>query len=460
MLIFAQLQNQTKNWKNMAIFKRKIYQKMLDWKNKRKGETALLIQGARRIGKSTIVKQFAENEYDTYILIDFSKVKKEILALFEDLSDLEYIFMRLQLYYNVRLTERKSVIVFDEVQKQPLARQAIKHLVADGRYDYIETGSLISIKQNVKDIILPSEETKLNMYPMDYEEFRWALGDTATVPLLQSVFEKPMPLGDATHRKLMRDFRLYMLVGGMPQAVNKYLETNNLSEVDMVKRDIISLYADDLKKIDTSGKTSAIFKSIPSQLSKNVSRYQVTSVLSNETFLRTTDNITELADSMTVNVVYHTDDPKVGMALTKDILRYKLFLCDTGLFVTQAFMDKSITENIIYEKLLSDKLDTNLGYIYENVAAQIFRASGYELYYHTIKKDDGKSYYEVDFLLSKGNKLMPIEIKSSGYKSHTSLDKFCDKFSGRIGKKYLVYTKDLKKDGDLLCVPIYMAMFI
>ena len=444
----------------MTNFKRKIYKKMLDWKNKRKGETALLILGARRIGKSTIVKQFAENEYDSYILIDFSKASKEVMALFEDLSDLDYIFVRLQLIYNVKLTERKSVIVFDEVQKQPLARQAIKHLVADHRYDYIETGSLISIKQNVKDIILPSEETKLNMYPMDYEEFRWALGDTATIGLLKSVFEKPMPLGNATHRKLMRDFRLYMLVGGMPQAVSKYLETNNLSEVDMVKRDILSLYADDLKKIDPSGKTSAIFNHVPSQLSKNVSRYQVTSVLPNESASRTADCIFELADSMTVNVVYHTDDPRVGMALTKDVSRYKLYLSDTGLFVTQSFMDKDVTENMIYEKLLSDKLDTNLGYVYENMAAQIFRSSGYEPYYHTIKKPDGKSYYEIDFLLAKGNKLTPIEVKSSGYKSHTSLDKFCEKYSERIGDKYLIYTKDIKKDGDLLYLPIYMAMFI
>jgi len=433
---------------------------MLDWKNKRKGETALLIQGARRIGKSTIVRQFVENEYETYILIDFSKAKKEVFELFEDLSDIDYIFMRLQVIYKVKLIERKSAIVFDEVQKQPLARQAIKHLVADGRYDFIETGSLISIKKNVEDIVLPSEESKLTMYPMDYEEFKWALGDTATVDLLRMFLEKMKPLGDAAHRKLMRDFRLYMLVGGMPQAVSKYLETNNLAEVDIVKREILALYEDDLMKLDQSGKSSAIFKAIPAQLSKGIARYQVTSILPNESSYRTYDNIYELADSMTVNVVYHSDDPNVGLALTKDTSRYKLFLGDTGLFVTLVFMDKAVTDNVIYEKLLSDKLDTNLGYIYENMVSQIFRASGYELFYHTIKKDDGKSYYEVDFLLSKGNKLIPIEVKSSGYRAHTSLDKFCDKFSGRIGKKYLVYTKDLKKEGDILYLPIYMAMFI
>lgn len=444
----------------MTVFKRKIYQKMLDWKNKRKGETALLIKGARRIGKSTIVRQFVENEYESYIFIDFSNAKKEVFELFEDLSDLDYIFMRLQVIYNVKLIERKSAIVFDEVQKQPYARQAIKHLVADGRYDFLETGSLISIKKNVKDIILPSEESKLTMYPMDFEEFRWALGDNATVDLLRMFLEKMKPLGDAAHRKVMRDFRLYMLVGGMPQAVSKYLETNNMAEVDITKREILALYEDDLIKLDDSGKSSAIFKAIPAQLSKGISRYQVMSVLPNNAPSRFYETIYELADSMTVNVVFHSDDPNVGLALTKDTSRYKLFLGDTGLFVTQIFMDKDATDNVIYDKLLSDKLDTNLGYIYENMVSQIFRASGYELFYHTIKKNEGKSYYEVDFLLSKGNKLIPIEVKSSGYKSHTSLDRFCEKFSDRIGKKYLIYTKDLKKEGDILYLPIYMAMFI
>lgn len=443
----------------MTVFKRKIYQKMLDWK-KRNGETALLIKGARRIGKSTIVRQFVENEYETYIFIDFSNAKKEVFDLFEDVSDLDYIFMRLQVIYKIQLFERKSAIVFDEVQKQPYARQAIKHLVADGRYDYLETGSLISIKKNVKDIILPSEESKLTMYPMDFEEFRWALGDTATVDLLRMFLEKMKPLGDAAHRQVMREFRLYMLVGGMPQAVSKYLETNNMAAVDITKREILSLYEDDLIKLDNSGKSSAIFKAIPAQLSKGIARYQVTSVLPNETTYRTYENIYELADSMTVNVVFHSDDPNVGLALTKDTSRYKLFLGDTGLFVTQIFMDKDATDNVIYNKLLSDKLDTNLGYIYENMVSQIFRASGYELFYHTIKKNEGKSYYEVDFLLSKGNKLIPVEVKSSGYKSHTSLDRFCEKFSDRIGKKYLIYTKDLKKEGDIVYLPIYMAMFI
>lgn len=295
---------------------------------------------------------------------------------------------------------------------------------------------------------------------MEKEEFRWSLGDTATVDLLRMYLEKMKPLGDAAHRQVMREFRLYMLVGGMPQAVSKYLETNNMAAVDITKREILSLYEDDLIKLDNSGKSSAIFKAIPAQLSKGISRYQVMSVLPNNAPSRFYETIYELADSMTVNVVFHSDDPNVGLALTKDTSRYKLFLGDTGLFVTQVFMDKDATDNVIYNKLLSNKLDTNLGYIYENMVSQIFRASGYELFYHTIKKNEGKSYYEVDFLLSKGNKLIPIEVKSSGYKSHTSLDRFCEKFSDRIGKKYLIYTKDLKKEGDIVYLPIYMAMFI
>ena len=260
------------------VFKRKIYDRMLKWKQERDGKTALLVKGARRVGKSTIVEEFAKNEYESYILIDFSKVSEEVTSLFSDLMNLDYIFLRLQAIYNVVLRERRSVIVFDEVQKCPLARQAIKHLVKDHRYDYIETGSLISIRKNTENIIIPSEETRIEMYPMDYEEFRWATGDTATIPLLRQFFDKQMPLGQAL-RKCMLDFRLYMLIGGMPQAVNEYLDTNNLSKVDTVKREIIELYFDDFLKIDPSGRASQLFRAIPSELSKNASRYQVGSVL-------------------------------------------------------------------------------------------------------------------------------------------------------------------------------------
>ena len=443
--------------KEEAVFKRKIYQEMLQWKVERDGETALLIEGARRIGKSTIVEEFAKNEYESYILIDFSKTASETNALFEDLSDLDYIFLRLQLNYHVSLKERRSLIIFDEVQNNPKARQAIKHLVKDHRYDYVETGSLISIRKNVQNIIIPSEETRISMFPMDFEEFRWALGDTVTMPLLQKVFEAKQPLGDAVHRKLMRDFRLYMLVGGMPQAVDKYIKTNDLSAVDTVKRDIIALYEEDLRKIDMSGKATSLYDAIPSQLSKNISRYTVSSVIPGEKPDRVTDIVQLMEESRVANIAYHSDDPNVGLALTKDLQRYKMYASDTGLFVTLAFKSKKFTDNIIYQKLLSDKLDANLGYIYENVVAQMLRASGKELYYHTILKPDGKGYYEIDFLQSDGSKVSPIEVKSSGYKTHKSLDQFAVKFSSRVAQKYLVYSKDLKKDGDTLCVPIYMV---
>lgn len=441
------------------VFQRKIYSQMLNWKEESNGKTALLIKGARRVGKSTIVELFAKKEYQSYILVDFSKASKEINGLFEDISDLNFFFLQLQLLTNTNLYERKSVIIFDEVQLQPLARQAIKHLVKDGRYDYIETGSLLSIKKNIKDILIPSEETRIAMFPMDYEEFRWALGDDATIPLIKTALEQRISLGDSVNRKLMRDFRLYMLVGGMPQAVEEYITTNNFRQVDQVKRNILELYEDDFRKIDPTGKTSLFFKAIPAQLSKNISRYQVSSVDSNSRPSKVTDLIAEMVDSMTVNIGYHANDPGIGLALNKDISRFKLFLADTGLFVTLAFMDKSFTENIIYEKLLSDKLPANMGYIYENMLAQILRTAGNELYYYTMPTESAKHNYEIDFLLSKGGKVCPIEVKASGYKRHTSLDKFIEKYSDRILEKYLVYTKDLKKDGEILCVPIYMMPF-
>lgn len=290
---------------------------MLRWKEERQGETALLIEGARRIGKSTIVEEFAKNEYSSYILVDFSKTATEINDLFNDLSDLNYIFLRLQLNYNVSLEERKSLIIFDEVQNNPKARQAIKHLVKDHRYDYIETGSLISIRKNVQNIIIPSEETRISMHPMDFEEFRWAMGDNVTFTLLKTVLEQKQPLGEAIHRKLMRDFRLYMLVGGMPQAVDKYIKTNNLSAVDTVKRDIIALYEEDLRKIDTSGKATAMFDAIPSQLSKNASRYTISTVIPGEKQDRISDIVQLMEESRVANIAYHSNDPNVDLALTK-----------------------------------------------------------------------------------------------------------------------------------------------
>ncbi len=445
----------------MRIFKRKLYDKLLDWKNTRKGRTAVLIEGARRVGKSTLAKQFAENEYDSHVLIDFSIAKDEVLELFDHIADLDYFFLQLQFRLGVSLQERKSLIIFDEVQKYPKARQAIKHLVADGRYDYIETGSLISIRKNVKDILIPSEEEKMYLYPMDYEEFKWTLGDEVSYSQLKMLFDKKMSIGDAVTRKLMRDFRIYMVVGGMPQAVDAYLTSNNLMEVDRVKRNIIQLYEDDFYKIDASGRISMLFDAIPAQLNSNASRYQVSSAIgSNTDSEKALQLISELRESMTVNIAYHANDPNVGMSLAMDLSKYKMYVADTGLFITLAFKDKDFTENILYQKLMSDKLDANLGYVYENMVAQMLTAAGNRLFYYTFPTETGKHNYEIDFLLSRGNKICPIEVKSSGYKRHASLDAFCQKFSSRVLQRYLIYTKDLQKDEQALLLPIYLTQFL
>lgn len=443
------------------IFRRKLYKRLLDWKNTSDGKTAALIEGARRVGKSTLVEEFAKNEYDSHILIDFSKASKEVRNLFEDISDLNFLFLRLQILYSTELHERKSVIIFDEVQKAPLARQAIKHLVADHRYDYIETGSLISIHKNVKDIIIPSEEEKFYLHPMDYEEFKWALGDTSTIPLLRQVFESRKSFGDAVIRKLMRDFRLYIIVGGMPQAVETFIKTNSLSAVDKVKRGIIDIYESDFEKIDGSGKAKMMYDAIPGELGKNTTRYQITSVIGNnvDDLLRN-ELLRTLDESMTVNFSYHSNDPSVGFSLNSDRHRYKMYTSDTGLFVTLAFKDKDFTDNDLYQRLLNDRIDTNLGYVYENMVAQMLRAAGHNLFYYTWPTTSGKHYYEIDFLISEKNKIIPIEVKSSGYKAHVSMDEFCKKFSSRVLKRYLIYTKDLRQEEQLVYLPIFLTIFL
>lgn len=441
------------------IFKRKIYNKLVEWKRNSGGRTALLVEGARRIGKSTIVEEFAKNEYAVHLIIDFTVASKAVISLFDDLSDLNRIFMQLQLIYGVSFEARNTLIVFDEVQFCPRARQAIKHLVKDGRYDYIETGSLISIKKNVKDILIPSEEERIEMFPMDYEEFLWAIGKKGTVPLLRKVFDNREPVGIA-HRKLMRDFRLYMLVGGMPMAVESYLETNDLKKVDYVKRGILKLYQDDFFKLDETGRITDLFKNIPAQLNKNARRYQVSSVLHNERADSIAPLLSMLVESKTVLIAYHANDPNVGLANNKNPNLFKLFVADIGLFTTLVFLDKDFTENTIYEKLLSDKSNVNLGYLYENAIAQTLAANGNQLYYHTFLNPSSGHNYEVDFLLSRGNKICPIEVKSSSHKAHASLDAFCEKYSNRIGNRYLIYTKDYQKDGATQLLPAYFAQFL
>jgi len=442
------------------MFKRKIYEKLLDWKNNSAGKTALLIEGARRVGKSTIVDFFAKNEYKSYILIDFAFAPKNIQTLFEDMSNLDYFFLQLQLQYGVDLHERDSLIIFDEVQFNPLARQSIKKLVADGRYDYIETGSLISIKKNVDKILIPSEERKLEMFPMDFEEFLWALGDQSTNDLLGKAFEQGIPLGEEQNRNIMRKFRLYMLVGGMPQAIQTYIETNNFRLVDEVKRDIINLYGEDFYKIDPSGKISMLFDAIPAELNRNSSRYQVSSVLENKRASTILQEISELNASKTVLVAYHSNDPNVGLSGNLNLDKFKLYMADTGLMVSLIFKDKDFTENTIYTKLLSNKLSKNLGMLYENIVAQTLVSKSYKLFYYSFYDSVQKRTFEVDFLLSKGNKVSPIEVKSSNYRQHRSLDEFSKKYSDRINSQYLIHTKDLKKEGNIRYLPFYMAQFL
>ena len=442
------------------VFRRKLYDKMLQWKAERGGSTALLIKGARRVGKSTLAETFAKNEYDSYLFIDFTEVSQDIRDLFNDISDLDSLFLQLQFKFHTRLYPKKSVIVFDEVQNCPMARQAIRKLVKDGRYDYIETGSLMSIRKNVQNIRIPSEETRMTLYPMDYEEFRWALGDEVTIPLLNDAFEMRKGLGDAVTRQLLRDFRLYMLVGGMPQAVSKYIETNNLGAVDAIKREILELYADDFRKIDPTGKATKMFYAIPGQLNSNATRYQLSSVVEQAKKDRVKEIIQDMEDSQVVMIAHHSNDPNVGLPLHEDSDRYKMYLNDTGLFITLAFRDKDITENVIYQKLLNDKLSADLGYVYENVVAQMLKASGNELFYHTWPTESGKHNYEIDFLLSRGSKVYPIEVKSSGYKTHASLDAFMKKYPERTVQGYLLYTKDMRKDSRILLTPVFMTMFL
>ena len=443
-----------------SVFTRKIYREILEWKENRSDKYALLVKGARRVGKSTIVEEFAKKEFKSYIMIDFAHVSKDIKDLFEDTYDLDFFFLQLQQLSGTKLYEKESVIIFDEVQLLPKARQAIKYLVADGRYKYIETGSLLAIKKNTKDILIPSEEHKISMYPMDFEEFLWAIGDEVSIETIKILLEKKRPAGNAIHRNLMRIFRLYMLIGGMPQAVETYLEKNNLQAVDEIKREIVDLYEEDFTKIDASGLAGDIYDAIPANLSSNASRYILSNAREGTRSERVRDLLPDILSSYTVNIAYHANNPAVGMALEKDVGKYKLFTSDVGLFVTLAFRDKKYVENIIYNKLLSDKLEANLGYVYENAVAQMLVAKGNNLFYYTMGNDSSNHLYEIDFLISTGNKICPTEVKSGNYRCHKSLDQFCEKFKSRIGNKYLVHTKDYKWENGINYIPVYMLPFL
>ena len=439
-------------------FERKVYKKLVDWKKNYANNYAVMLEGARRVGKSTIAKNFAQNEYKSYIMLDFSNVSKKILNVFEDITDLNMFFLRLQLETGVTLYEKESLIIFDEVQLFPKARQAIKHLVKDGRYHYLETGSLISIKKNVKDILIPSEEMKIQVYPMDYEEFSLATNNNYN--LLREISKTNKGVGQDINRKLMRNLRIYMAVGGMPQAVEAYIIGDNFAVIDQIKRQIIDLYESDFKKIDPSGRVSAMFHSIPAQLAKNTKKYSISEAIGKRKNKISEEKLYDLIDSKTVLLCYNSTNPRFSLANTKDFNNFKLYIFDTGLFVTLMFIDRPFIENEIYAKLLSDKLPANLGYLYENLVAQIINSTGRELYYHTWPKENSTHYYEIDFLVSNGSKLDVFEVKSSGIGKHDSINAFAKKYSDSIKNLYLLSQKDIVKEGAIFFKPFYLLPFI
>lgn len=446
------------------MLKRKIYAKMLSWKEKSQGKTALLIDGARRVGKSYIVKHFAEQEYKSHIIIDFGNAPQDILDLFTyDSSDLDLFFAKLSAFYATILYKRQSLIIFDEVQQFPRARQLIKYLVADGRYDYIETGSLIRLKKNTTDIIIPSEEEHLEMFPLDFEEFLWALNDETTMPLIRQCFSKKQPLGQALHRKIMNDFRQYVLVGGMPQAVLAYGKEKNFAAADEAKRRILHLYREDVSKF-ASGyeeKVYAVFDGIPGQLSKKEKKYTLAAIDKNARFRTYEDSFIWLNEAMITNTCFNTTDPNIGLALSSDHATQKCYMADTGLLVTLTFMDKAFTDNELYKAVLFDKLDINEGMIMENIVAQMLRCRGHKLYFYSRNDTQNRAnHMEIDFLITENKKISPIEVKSGNYHSHSSLDKFRKKFADKIATPYILYPKDIMEKDGIWHLPPYMAMLL
>ena len=441
------------------MFKRKVFEELTDWKNNYAPKYAALLEGARRVGKSTVAEEFAKANYKSYIKVDFANITQELLDVFKDVANHKMFFLRLQTVTGVTLYPRESVIIFDEIQRQPLVRQAIKYLVADGTYDYIETGSLISIKKNVKDIVILSEEHKIPVYPMDYEEFMWAI-ENDTYPMLRELYDMGSEVGNGTNRKLMRDFRIYMAVGGMPQAVEAFVEGKNFSEIDRVKREIINLYIDDFKKIDSSGLIGKMYESIPSQLATNKKRYMISRATGKRKTKKDVERMADLLDSKTVIACYNTYNPSITLAQTKADDTFKLYLSDIGLFTTMIFKASPKTDESIYSKLLGDKLSADLGYLYENAVAQMITATGRSAYYHTWEKENSTHYYEVDFLLQDKDKLLPLEVKSSATKKHESIDVFCKKYSQYVSQAILLSQKDVGKDNNLNLKPIYMLPFI
>ena len=449
------------------IFKRKVYDKLKEWKTLSAGSSALLLEGARRIGKSTIVEEFAKKEYDDYMILDFARENQEIKHNFEEnMNDLDTFFRNLFLLKGRRLKGEKCVLIFDEVQLFPQARQAIKYLVADGRFDYIETGSLISIKKNVKNILIPSEEYRVKMYPMDFEEYLWALGDEVTIPTIKEAFEKRKPLGDAIHRKIMKNFRIYMVVGGMPQAVDAYVSGKTYEQIDFVKRNILSLYEEDLAKYDSENreKASVIFRTIPEQLENKNSHFKMSLIDKNARYQNYVDAVSFIAESMIGNECINVTKPEVALELFSDRTNFKLYMGDTGLLVTQIMKHRDRTEEDFYKALIIDNLGINQGMIIENMVAQMLRMSGHDLYFHEYmympESSSKEKKYEIDFMIVKKKKICPIEVKSSGYTSHKSFDYLIKKYQLKLEDRYIIYTKDLKYQDGITYIPLYMTMLL
>ena len=446
--------------------RRKIFDRLVQWKNESRGASALLIEGARRVGKSYIVEEFAKKEYDSYVLINFSNTSSKIKNLFvNDLHDIPMLLQKLSNLTFTRFFERRTLIIFDEVQKWPRAREAIKFLVADGRYDYIETGSLISIHENVKDIVIPSEEEKVKMYPMDFEEFCWALGDEVTIPTIREHFELKTPLGDDVHSSILDTFRKYIVIGGMPQVVKEYITTSDFSKVERIKKQILDLYKEDIGKRTrvNKRKTAALFESIPSELSKHNKVFKITDVDKNGKFANYEDPIHWLEDSMIANLCYNASAPNVALGLNKDLSTMKIYSGDTGLLVTLAIDMNVSTEHEIYIDILQDRLHINEGMFAENVVSQILRGRGHRLFFHAFYKEGGdgkssKNRSEVDFMIRSGNRISVIEVKTGRSTLHSSLDHLMSKYTKHLGQCYVLHTKDLRKERNLLYLPIYMAI--
>ena len=446
--------------------RRKIYDEILKWKKRSAGQTALLINGARRVGKSYIAEKFAAAEYKSYLLIDFNRAPKEVIDLFDNyLNDLDTLFMYLSGFYNTKLYERETLIILDEVQLCPRARSAIKYLVADGRYDYLETGSLMSIKKNVKDILIPSEEEHLKMYPLDFEEFLWALDNETLMPLIQTCYEKKQPMGQALHRKAMDYFRQYMIVGGMPQAVARYVETRDFDSIDRVKRAILELYRADIVK-HAAGyeiKVKQIFDNIPAQLQKHDKKFKLSSLKKEARFRDYDDALFWLSDAMIANICYNSTAPSIGLKLNMDRLTLKCYMADTGLLISHAFDENGIVSEEIYKKLLFDKLEFNKGMIVENLVAQMLTAAGHKLYFYSNpSRDEVSERMEIDFLIAKSkissrHNISPIEVKSGKNYTLTSLKKFRNKYAEQTDTPYVLHTGDLKEEDGITYLPLYMT---